>query len=306
MSKATEFKVSLAFDYANNAKLKDEQLAQFIEDFKATREDAELRKAFAATLSVPVLKAVAPQSSVRDIFAIDNIPAGAIAEYPIDMDDIETATVMPRFGSVPQNVVVGDSLIVPTFEVSNSVEWKLTFVRDGRYNIVERALTKLAESFIRAEEKAGWDTVRGAIKAGNTLTTAETSLSKTLFNDMITEMRQVNGYDATDVWVSPRRAKDIREWTATDIDPVTQREIFHAGGMGSIWDVQLHELRGLGDNEVFLFDTNRFGVMPIRSAITTADIPTAIERLRAGVLAWEEIGFAVIDDKALLYVNSLS
>ena len=41
-------------------------------------------------------------------------------------------------------------------------------------------------------------------------------------------------------------AADIREWTDTDIDPVTRREIFQAAGMGSIWNVALHEIQHLG------------------------------------------------------------
>jgi hypothetical protein len=298
-----DYKISLAYNLKENKALAGEELNQFIDNFKATAEDAELRQAFAASLAIPVLKTIAPQTSVRDIFMVDELPAGSLAEYPIDLDDIETAVVMPRVGAIPQNIVVGDSLIVPTFEVANSVEWKLTFVRDARYNIVERALEKLAESFIRAEEKAGWDTIRGAIQASNTLTTAETALTKKLFNQLVTEMRAVSGYNPTVVYVSPRRASDIRSWTQTMIDPVTQREIFMAGGIGSVFNVEIRELRTLGDNEVFVFDTSKLGVMPIRTRLQTHDDPTAIKRIRAGVLAFEEIGFAVIDKKAMMYVN---
>jgi hypothetical protein len=295
------YKISLAYNNEENKALAGQDLNKFIEDFKATADDAEIRVAFASSLSLPILKNVAPQTSVRDIFYVDELPAGALAEYPVDLNDIETAVVMPRLGAVPQNLVVGDSVIVPTFEVSNSVEWKLTFVRDGRFNIVERALEKLAESFIRAEELSGWATIRGAIYAGNTFTATDNKLSKTVFNDMITEMRAVYGYEPTDVYVSPRCAKEIRNWANTSIDPVTQREIFQAGGLNSIWDVRLHELRTLGDKEIFLFDTSKFGVMPIRTNITSFDKPDAINRLRAGVIAYEEIGFAVLDKKAMMY-----
>ena len=45
---------------------------------------------------------------------------------------------------------------------------------------------------------------------------------------------------------SNRLAADIREWTDTDIDPVTRREIFQAAGMGSIWNVTMHEIQHLG------------------------------------------------------------
>lgn len=298
------YKISLAYNNEENKVLAGQELASFIEDFKATAEDVEIRKSFASSLSLPILKTIAPQSSVRDIFYVDELPAGSLAEYPVDLNDIETAVVMPRLGAVPQNLVVGDSVIVPTFEVSNSVEWKLTFVRDGRFNIVERALEKLAESFIRAEELSGWATIRGAIYAGNTIASAQTTLTKTVFNDMITEMRAVYGYEPSDVYVSPRCAKEIRNWADTQIDPVTRREIFQAGGLNQIWNVRLHELRtGLGDKEIFLFDTSKFGVMPVRTNITSFDKPDAINRLRAGVIAYEEIGFGVLDKKAMLYIT---
>jgi hypothetical protein len=296
-----EYKISLARNYKENTALAGAELEAFINDFKATADNEAMRSAFAASLSIPVLKTIAPQTSVRDIFMVDELPAGALAEYPVDLNDLETATIMPRLGAVPQNLVVGDTLLVPTFEISNSVEWKLTFVRDGRYNIVERALEKLAESFVRAEETQGWNTIRGAITSANTITLADNFLSKNNFNHLITEMKQVNGYEPTVIYCSPRRASDIRGWTTTQVDYLTQREIFQAGGLGSVFNVEIRELRTLADNEVFLFDTTRLGVMPIRQKMTTWDDPTAIRRLRAGLIAFEEVGFAVIDPKAIMY-----
>lgn len=293
-----EYKISLAHDASNGEKLAVDQLSQFVEDFKSTATNEVNRVAFAASLSIPVLKAIPPQSSVRNIFAVDVLPAGALAEYPVDLDDIETAIVLPRLGAIPQNLVVGDSFIVPTFEVANSVEWKLSFVRDARFNIVERALEKLAESFVRLEEESGWAVIRASIDGTNTIGGSHTSLDKNAFNDLITFMTKT-GVTPTDIYVSPNRAKDIRNWTYTTLDPVTQREIFQAGGLNSIWNVALHELRSLADGEVYIFDTGRYGVMPIRQEITTYDDPTAIRRLRAGVLSWEEIGFAAIDKRGV-------
>lgn len=294
-----------AYNISLASNLGKEELDQFVADFKATETDAEMRKSFAASLSVPLFKTVAPQTSVRDIFAVDHLPAGSLPEYPIDLNDIETAVVMPRLGAVPQNLVVGDSLIIPTFEVANSVEWKLSFVRDGRFGVVERALEKLAESFVLMEEEAGWATIRGAIEASNTLTSTETKLTKALFNDLLTEMK-ARHYKPEVIYVSPRRAKDLREWTVTDIDPVTQREIYINGGMGSIWGTRIVELNTLGDDELFCFDTSKLGVMPIRTSLTTYDKPDSINYLRAGVLAWEEIGFSVIDKKAMMYYGGLT
>lgn len=51
-------------------------------------------------------------------------------------------------------------------------------------------------------------------------------------------------------------AADIREWTDTDIDPVTRREIFQAAGMGKIWNVTLHEIQHLGATGLYNINGN--------------------------------------------------
>jgi len=59
----------------------------------------------------------------------------------------------------------------------------------------------------------------------------------------------------------PLRMLRIREWTDTDIDPVTRREIFQAAGMGSIWNVSLHEVQHLGATGMYNINgsTAQFG-----------------------------------------------
>jgi len=70
-------------------------------------------------------------------------------------------------------------------------------------------------------------------------------LSKEIINKMMTGFVRI-GRTLTDLYISPEEAADIREWTDTDIDPITRREIFQASGMGQVWGVQLHVLQHLG------------------------------------------------------------
>ena len=70
-------------------------------------------------------------------------------------------------------------------------------------------------------------------------------LSKELINKMMVGFKRI-GRKLTDLYISPEDAADLREWTDTDIDPVTRREIFQAAGMGSVWGVALHEIQHLG------------------------------------------------------------
>ena len=69
--------------------------------------------------------------------------------------------------------------------------------------------------------------------------------SKELMNKMVTGFERI-GRKLTDLYISPEDMADIREWTDTDIDPVTRREIFQAAGMGSIWNVTFHVVQHLG------------------------------------------------------------
>lgn len=80
-------------------------------------------------------------------------------------------------------------------------------------------------------------------------------LSKELINRMIVGFKRT-GRTLTDLYVSPEDAADIREWTDTDIDPVTRREIFQAAGMGSIWNVTLHEVQHLGATGMYNINGN--------------------------------------------------
>jgi hypothetical protein len=61
--------------------------------------------------------------------------------------------------------------------------------------------------------------------------------------------------------LSNRLAADIREWSGTDIDDFTRREIFQAAGLGSVWGVQLHVLDHLGAQGKFNINgaTSEFG-----------------------------------------------
>lgn len=80
-------------------------------------------------------------------------------------------------------------------------------------------------------------------------------LSKELINKMIVGFKRI-GRTLTDLYVSPEDAADIREWTDTDIDPVTRREIFQASGMGKIWNVTLHEIQHLGATGLYNINGN--------------------------------------------------
>jgi hypothetical protein len=221
-------------------------------------------KEFCAAIRVPILQEIKYQSTVRELFAVEQLGPGAQAVYPV-ADDFELPVwVLPGLGYVAQNFIegVGEDVYVPVFSISTSADWKLSYAEESRIDIAARAARKAAGAIAEYEEECGW---RVIVPAGTTnfaatgllpsrnapvyevgaAATGAGYLSKELINQMIVGFQRT-GRTLTDLWVSPEDAADIREWTETDIDPVTRREIFQAAGMGTIWNIQMRVLPHLG------------------------------------------------------------
>lgn len=283
----------------NNEKMTHEEKVELM---KRIAHDPEARQAFAASLSLPLLQRVREETSVRKIFAEDELPSGALPRYPVEFYSSEMKALMiPKQGAeIPMVQIEGDEVTVPTFVLSYGASFNIFYARDGRYNVREAVLRTLTDAFVKAEEEEGWKLVRAAIGPNNTLQIpGETTLSKNLISEMIVYFDK-KGYRPDLLVCSVKRAADIRLWGTEELDDSTRREVFRQGGMGSIWGVDILPLRRLADDEVYMFDTSRFGVMPIRERLQVFDDPTAIKQLKVGLLAYEELGFAVIDNTAVV------
>jgi hypothetical protein len=261
-------------------------LEKMQELFKATancmesKEGAYAFKAFAQAIQVPILQEIRLQSVARQLFSEERLQPGAQAVYPVADDFDIPVWVLPGLGYAAQNFIegVGEDVYVPTFSIDASANWKLSYARDGRVDIATRAARNMARSVAEYEEESAW---RVLVPAGTTdfsgqgLLSARSAaiyevaaaqpgagyLSKEIINKMMVGMNRTDR-TLTDLWVSPEDAADIREWTETDIDPVTRREIFQASGMGSVWNVQLHVLKHLGATGKFNINdsTSSFGI----------------------------------------------
>ena len=47
----------------------------------------------------------------------------------------------------------------------------------------------------------------------------------------------------------------------------------------------------------------RFGIMPIREELQTYDDPIAVRELNIDIIAWEEVGFAAVDPRAVVELS---
>lgn len=273
--------------------------------FKATADEhqgKENREALAAELMQPLNQSVATESIARLIFAVDNIGPGAPASYPVEEGEVD-AWIMPNVGQVPQNIIGGSELFVPTFEIASSASWKLQYAHDGRFNVMEREVARMKDAIVRQENASGWAVVTAATTAANTITTTETSLSKTLLNQLVSELEGSEGKRCDLIVVNPKDAAAIRLWAGNDLDDTTQREIWAGAGLGNIWGVDIVKSFDVTAGTAYSFDTSRFGAMPIRQEVLVFEDATAIRSLRVGYIGFEEVGFACADTDAMRYVD---
>ena len=274
--------------------------------FKATAaidtpEGMEAYKAFAQALTVPILQEIRDASIMRQLFAVERLAPGAQAVYPVADDFDIPVFVLPGLGYIAQNFIegVGEEVFVPTFSISVSADWKVTYARDSRIDIPERAARNAARAIADYEEDSGWRVIvpgattdfagqgllgsRGApIYEVPTGATGEKFLSKELLNLMLVGFKRVRR-SLTDLYISPEDAADIREWTDTQIDPITRREIFQASGLGTIWNINLHEVFQLGGTGRFNINQAgaSFGVFQVSGGSFNDYTPTTVNTVDA-------------------------
>lgn len=247
--------------------------------FKATAnvqtpEGLAAYRAFAAALTTPILQKIELESIMRQMFTVERLGPAAQAVYPVAEDFEIPVWVLPGLGYIAQNFIegIGEEVYVPTFSISAAADWKITYARDSRIDIPQRAAARVAKDLANYEEECGWRVIVPAATSsfsGKGLlgsrpapiyeispgSTGAGYLSKELINKMMVGFKRT-GRTLTDLFVSPEDAADIREWTETDIDPVTRREIFQAAGMGRIWNVVLHEVQHLGATGLYNINDN--------------------------------------------------
>ncbi len=229
----------------------------------------------------------------------------------------QIAFIAPGVGAVPQQLLEGDEIFIPPLTLDGSVAFPMRYARDGRFSIGETATKELKDQIIYQEEFVGWGTIKATISGvlgAQTLGTAGTytegqpnlfgELTLSGVNKMITK---ADGYQRkiTDLYMSPTRYGNIRDWTTPQIDYFTQREIFKDAGPAAqaLYGVGLNKVYDstlLGDGEVYGFDTSSFGLMPIVQTLQTYEDPTAIKEWKIGILGREEVGFGVMDSWAII------
>jgi hypothetical protein len=245
-------------------KLTDEQIALLRATASDNVEQAiAAMKTFAAALSEPLRQGIFDEDNLGGIYRREVLPPGATPNYPLDFirpgtEDIDfTAIALPKQGRVPERHVEGDELWVPTFAITNSIDWSLRYAREARFDVVARAVRVYQMGFVRKINEDGWHTLLAAADSRG-LVVADTVASpgqftKELVAKLQTSMTRNAGGNGqtgklTDLYLSLEAMEDIRAWDISEVDEVTRREILTSGGnnVARLYGSDLHFMTEFG------------------------------------------------------------
>ncbi len=297
----------------------------------------ELAKAF----TQPLREGIMSGDVLFNIFEQVDLKGGA-AEFPLSWlapgsEKDFVAYSIPNEGYIPQRHIEGDYVMVPTYEVGNSIDWLLKYARDARWDIVGKAMEVLEAGFTKKFNDDGWHTLLAAGVDRNIIVydgdANAGQFTKRLVSLMKTVMRRNGGGNSTSqnrgklthLAVSPEAQEDIRNWGIDIIDETTRREIYVAddGSLNKVFGVTLMDMDELGVGQEYqdyytnqlsgtlasgdvelvvgLDLTNRDSfVMPVRKALEIFEDDTLHRHRKAGLYGWTEIGFAALDNRRVM------
>ena len=263
-------------------------------------QSEEGRTALAQAMANPIRTSLDYQGIGRKLLMVDPLPQGALPVYDKDVD--AKAFVISKRGKAPDQIIEGDRIQVPTFEVISYPQVRFSQVKERRFNVIDRAQVRAKSDIMAVED----ETILGLIDTASTAVNSEVKVTTGLTREALKNaFAQVERHDliVTKIVMNAQAFADIRAWDRNDVDPVTQYEVLQTGLFGHIWTADILISKKVPLNTVYvLADPEFVGVMPIRQDIQVipADKP---EELRVGWVVYEEIGMSVVNGMSVAKIT---
>jgi len=267
--------------------------------------DERLRSRAYAALSLPLREKVEVESSVRRIYSVVPLGAQEDAIFPVDTNDNVEVVLSSAYGVPPISMFVTDLVTVNTDTYQGGWEVPEQLVASGRIDQVARNQRRMVDGFIVKEETTGWGVIDACRSAGNTVevtgSVGTDSASIELINLMVTYFQDA-GYVPDICFMSPGCMGDFRLLCKEAGLPNEVRfDVWRGGMIPGLWGVDFYALRSLSDDYLYMFDSSRFGVMPIRQEVETREDPMARSQFKVRVYGQEQVGFAAIQKDAACF-----
>jgi len=294
--------------HATAASLNDGQKDEMIKQALMTQEG---KIALGQAMANPIRRNLDYQGVSRKALVVDPLPQGALPVYDRDID--VAAVVVSSNGSAPESRVFGDRVTIPEFEIVSNPTVRIAEVKRRRFNVIDRAQQK-ARQEIQAQEDANvfsalefaGDSNLGGENASQTLDNGTTTdeLSK---QGMLNLKRQIDRWDlvTSKYFMNINEFTDMLNWEsaggagASQVDPVTQRELLQTGLYGHIFGADIVVSKVVPAGRAFACADPEFvGVMPVRQDIEVlpADEP---KQLKLGWVISEIVGCGIVNPRGV-------
>ena len=263
-------------------------------------ETDEGRAALASAMANPIRQSLDYQGIARKLLVVDPLPQGALPVYDKDVD--AKAFVIPKRGSAPDQIIEGDRVQVPTFEIVSYPQVRFSQVKERRFNVIDRAQQRAKSDIMATEDEVVFELIDAVATDADKQVIYDTKLTREALTKAFREIEK-NDLVVTKIVMNATAFADIRSWGRDDFDPVTQHEVLQTGLFGHIWTADILISKKCPMDSVYvLADPEFVGVMPIRQDIQVipADKP---ENLRLGWVVYEEIGAAVVNSMAVSKIS---
>jgi hypothetical protein len=263
-------------------------------------ETEEGRVALAQAMANPIRVSLDYQGVGRKLLVVDPLPQGALPVYDKDVD--AKAFVISKRGQVPDQVIEGDRIQVPTFEIVSYPQVRFSQVKERRFNVIDRAQQRAKSDIMAVEDAEIFALLDSSATAVNPVTVSTGGLQRTALTKAFQEIEK-HDLVVTKIVMNASQFADIRSWGQNEFDPVTQHEVLQTGLFGHIWTADILISKKVPMGVVYVMADPEFvGVMPIRQDIQVipADKP---EELRLGWVIYEEIGLAVVNSLAIAKIT---
>lgn len=263
-------------------------------------EGGEGRVVLSQAMVEPIRRALEYQAVGRKLLMVDELPQGALARYEKDVRAV--AYVISRRGAVPDMIIEGEEILVPTFEIATNPTVRISEVKARRFYIVDRAQIKAKEAIQKEEDTNIFNAINAAVPADNQITSTGGQLSVSALNQAFAVIEQ---HDLTvgKIVCHAFRYADIRNWGQSVFDQATTKEVLTTGLFGHLWTADIHVSSRVTPEYVFVLAPAEYvGAFPVRQDITVlpADDPKV---LRLGWVVYEEVGIVIVNDYAIARVE---
>ena len=118
----------------------------------------------AKALELPLREGVLVGDIVGNIFERVQMQPGTSTEFPLDLispgEEADfVAYTNPGHGRIPERTVEGDYVMVPTYSITNSIDFLLRYAREARWDVVARAAQVMEAGFVKKMNDDGWHTL---------------------------------------------------------------------------------------------------------------------------------------------------